>query len=112
MTGSSCGTAPSSGCGGTLKVDAGAETKVEVEVKEVKCRACSLPARCPSACESCDGSCGEGQRREEGRSWAIGGEGQGLCVSASRQGCMQQVRTHIVQKFPEQGESLGISHCV
>ena len=61
--GSSCGMAPSRACGGTVKVDGSADTaEVWLSVDVVKCRPCSVPARCLSACESCDGSCGvEGQ---------------------------------------------------
>ena len=60
--GSSCGMAPSRGCGGTVKVEGSADTaEARLSVDVVKCRPCSspvpVPARCLSACESCDGSC-------------------------------------------------------
>lgn len=56
---SSCG-APRSGRGGTVKVDANAETgELWLSVEVVRwLRPCSLPARCLSACESWDGSYG------------------------------------------------------
>lgn len=60
--------APSRGCGGTVCVEAGAEMNEQWDsVDVVKCRLWCCSARCRSACDSCDGSCGvEGQQLEEG----------------------------------------------
>ena len=112
-TGSSCGTAPSRGCGGRVKAEAGAETSEPGDsVDVVKWRPWCSSARCLSACDSCDGSCGvEGQQLEEGRLMR-----RSIArVSASTQGLFcenaQEVRTHIVQDVAQQGERLGVGHC-
>lgn len=78
----------------------------------MKCTPSCCSARCLSACESCDGSCGvEGQQQEEGRFMR-----RSIArVSASRQGfawkSKQKVRTHIVQNLTQQRECLGVGHC-